>query len=228
MYCDEQISAVVVVEAKGLEVTQMRAPMAGRPVGWRPSRSRAPLAVVDDTPADRPAADTGSFEHLVAEHHAQHRAHLHRVAVRLSGDSDTANDLVQEAFYRALIKFDQFRQGTDVKTWLVRIVTNCFLDRWKHQRVERKAEPELSTAGDAARETADAPIDEIPDATLYAAIQALEPDLRAVVELCYLKEMRYRDAAEQLKVPVSTIGTRLMRARAYLRDLLTNPDAVKP
>jgi RNA polymerase sigma-70 factor (ECF subfamily) len=198
-------------------------------MGWRPSRLRAPLALVDDVPTDKPIADTGNFEQLVVQHHAQHRVHLHRVAVRLSGNADIAHDLVQETFCRALTKFEQFRQGTDVKTWLVRILTNCFLDRCKHQRVERKAEPELATASDAAHAPQEARVDDIPDTRLYAAIEALDPDLRAVVELCYLKEMRYRDAAEQLKVPVSTIGTRLMRARACLRDLLTtSPDAVKP
>jgi len=150
-----------------------------------------------------------------------YRGHLQRVALRLSGNAETAKDLVQETLLRALNRFGQFHRGTHAGSWLVAILTNLFYDELKHQKVERKAEPELAVP--EAVES-DPTISTIADADLYAAVQALEPDLRVVVELCYLKQMRYRDAAEILHLPVSTIGTRLMRARDRLRDLLTIPE----
>jgi RNA polymerase sigma-70 factor (ECF subfamily) len=61
----------------------------------------------------------------------------------------------------------------------------------------------------------------ITDAELYAAISALEPKLREVVELCYIQQMRYREVTAVLNAPMSTVRTRLMRARQRLRELLS-------
>jgi RNA polymerase sigma-70 factor (ECF subfamily) len=189
-------------------------------VGWRASRTAgAQLALVDDM-AREPTADFGE----IAE---QHRALLFRVALRLSGNPEIAKDLVQETLLRGLDRFKQFRVGTDAGTWLVTILTNLFFDQLKHQKVERKAEPELAVP-EAVEHDAESLIAMIPDADLYDAINALDPELRETVELCYLQQMRYREASELLSVPVGTIGTRLMRARARLRVLLTKhqPDGM--
>jgi RNA polymerase sigma-70 factor (ECF subfamily) len=163
--------------------------------------------------------DIEDVKNALIRHHAQYYPHLHRVALRLSGNTDIANDLVQTTWYRALDKFEHFRQDTDLKTWLVRIMTNQFLDSWKHQRLVRRAEPELALmhydpgdAGPLVRESQHAQLD--------AALCALEPELRVVVELCYLKGLRYHEASRLLGVPISTIGTRLKRARDRLRELL--------
>jgi len=133
---------------------------------------------------------------------------------------------VQQTLERALLRFDRFQQGTNLGTWLAKILTNLFLDQIKHEKVVRKAEPELAVHAEADGD----PIDGIADADLYAAIEALDPELRQVVELCYLRQLRYREVAAMLNLPLGTIGTRLMRARVRLRELLipTSPDAVKP
>jgi RNA polymerase sigma-70 factor (ECF subfamily) len=157
----------------------------------------------------------------------QHRTALHRVAMRLSGDAALAEDLVQETLLRALRRFEQFRPGTHPGTWMAAILTNLYFDYLKHQKVERKAEPELARA-EAVED--DPVLGGVADDDLHAAIRSLEPELRRVVELCYLEQMRYREVAAILDVPVGTIGTRLMRARARLRELLTptSLDVVKP
>jgi len=191
--------------------------MISRQPGWRrPRISRAPLALVGSMPpVDFAAIAT------------QHRTALHRVAMRLSGDAALAEDLVQETLLRALRRFEQFRPGTHPGTWMAAILTNLYFDYLKHQKVERKAEPELARA----EEVEDDPVlGGVADDDLYAAIRSLEPELRRVVELCYLEQMRYREVAAILDVPVGTIGTRLMRARARLRELLTptSLDVVKP
>jgi RNA polymerase sigma-70 factor (ECF subfamily) len=196
----------------------MRALAAGRQESWRTSRtSRAPLALVDSMasePQHHGVADFGEIAEL-------HRALLHRVALRLSGNAETAKDLVQETLLRGLRRFDQFQQGRHAGTWLVTILTNLFYDHLKHEKVVRKAEPEL-VVPEAVECDPESTIAVIADADLHAAVQALEPELREVVELCYLKQLRYREVSEILNLPVGTIGTRLMRARARLRVLLTN------
>jgi RNA polymerase sigma-70 factor (ECF subfamily) len=196
----------------------MPALMTGRQVALRQSgATRATLALVDSMASEPPQRHVGDFGEIAE----QHRAHLQRVALRLSGNAEIAKDLVQEALLRGLRRFDQFQHGTHASTWLVTILTNLYFDYLKHQKVERKAEPELAVP-EAVESDSDSTISRIADADLYAAVQALEPELRDVVELCYLKQMRYREVAAVLNLPVGTIGTRLMRARARLRVLLTS------
>jgi len=180
-----------------------------RRAGWQQYLARRPFASVDNMSSE--PSDFGELAEL-------HRANLLRVAFRLSGNAETAKDLVQETLLRAFRRFAQFQRGTHAGNWLVAILTNLFFDQLKHQKVERKAEPKLAAAEAVECDPA---ISTISDADLYAAVQALEPELRDVVELCYLQQIRYRDAAAILNVPVGTIGTRLMRARDRLRDLLT-------
>jgi RNA polymerase sigma-70 factor (ECF subfamily) len=142
---------------------------------------------------------------------------LYRVALRLSGNAETAEDLVQKTLLRAWHRFDQFQQGTHAETWLVAILTNVYLDDIKHLKVVRKAEPELAVREAVECELTSA---DISDTELYDAVHQLDPELREVVELCYFKRMRFHQAAAALNVPVGTIGTRLMRARTRLRELL--------
>lgn len=183
--------------------------------------TRAWLALVDDMASD-PPHDDDDFGELVESH----RDRLHRKAVRLSGNVEAAKDLVQETLLRALQRRAQFRPGSHLETWLMAILTNLFLDRIKHAKVERKAEPELVVLMEVE---CDLTIAEISDADLHAAVQSLEPELREVVELCYLRQMRYREAAAILGVPGGTVATRLMRARQRLRDILTTTrNTVKP
>jgi RNA polymerase sigma-70 factor (ECF subfamily) len=164
-------------------------------------------------PPAEPEADVGAF----AEIAEPHRPMLQRVALRLCGNAEDAKDLVQETLLRGLRRFDQFQQGTHAATWFVAILTNLYLDVLKHEKVVRRAEPELAIA-EAVEATS--MLADIADADLYAAIEKLDPELREVVELCYFKRMRYHEAAVVLGTPAGTIGTRLMRARARLRELL--------
>jgi len=164
--------------------------------------------------ASGPPSGGGGFGEIAE----QHRAMLERVALRLSGNAEIAKDLVQDTLLRGLSRFDQFQSGTHVGSWLVKILTNLYFDQLKHEKVVRNAEPQLMVP-EAVE--CDWTVADIADADLAAAVGALEPDLREVVELCYLEQMRYREVAAVLGVPVGTIGTRLMRARTELRALLT-------
>ncbi len=162
-----------------------------------------------------PPGPPGTFTELATLYEAM----LQRLALHLTGNADTARDLVQDTLLRALRSFDQLQPGTNPAAWLTTILTNLFYDHLKHQKVELRAVPELASLEVVSCDTA---LGTVADSELYAAVEALDPELRAVVQLCYLQQMRYREAAEKLGVPVGTIGTRLLRARARLRELLTS------
>lgn len=157
-----------------------------------------------------------------------HRPVLARIALRLSGNPEVAKDLVQETLVRALGCPDRIRQLSNPVAWLVKILTRLYFDYLKHQRVVTRAEPEI--AASAQHGDDDSLLDNVTDDQLRAAVQALEPELRELVELCYLKQMRYREVAAVLKLPIGTIGSRLMRARERLREYLelASPRVVKP
>jgi RNA polymerase sigma-70 factor (ECF subfamily) len=158
------------------------------------------------------SADAREFRRIIE----QHEDYLVRVARRLCGARDTAEDLVQDTLMRGWSSYGQFKPGTNVRSWLVTILTRLFLDQLKHAKVVRKAEPELRirvVEPDADPQT-------ISDAALWAAVRELEPELRDVLERAYVRGMRYREIASELEIPIGTIGTRLLRARERLRALL--------
>jgi RNA polymerase sigma-70 factor (ECF subfamily) len=184
----------------------------------------APRASEESMASEQPQTAANAFAEIVEAH----RALLHRVAVRLSGNAEAAKDLVQETLYRAWRYFDQLREGSNAATWLITIMTNVFYDQLRHELVKRKAMPALEIYWEPVE--CDPTISDISDADLHSAIEELEPDLRDVVELCDLKQMKYREASELLNVASGTIGSRLTRARARLRTLITDRtrDVVKP
>ena len=154
-----------------------------------------------------------------------HEVHLSRTALRLSGNAEIARDLVQETLVRAWESFAQFTSGSNARAWLVTILMRLFYDQLKHARVISKAEPEIRTLEPAA---CDLVPQQIPDAQLWAAVDALEPGLRGVVERCYVQDMTYKAIAEELRLPIGTIGTRLRRAREQLKLLLDTGDLRAP
>lgn len=166
---------------------------------------------------DDDAEDVHAFQAIAVEH----EDYLVRIARRLSGNPDAARDLTQETFTRGWTSYRQFKPGTNVRSWLATILTRTFLDQLKHAKVVRKAEPELQTL-EVVESDAEPP--QVTDAALWAAVDKLEPELREVVERAYLRQMRYREIATELNVPIGTIGTRLKRARDRLRALLAAPD----
>jgi RNA polymerase sigma-70 factor (ECF subfamily) len=165
--------------------------------------------------APDPALNVGEFGELAQ----QHREHLHLVALRLAGDRDVAKDLVQETLVRALFHFSEYVQGTNARAWLVTILTRLYLDQRKHEKVVTEAGPRIVTMELVERDI-DLTTPNISDATLWRAVDSLEPGLRQIVELRYAQQLTYREIASRLGLTVGTVGTRLMRAHDQLRRLL--------
>ena len=168
--------------------------------------------------------DLAVFEDLVS----RYQAAMYRVAYRLTGNHDDAQDLVQEALFEAFRNFDRFERGTRFDRWLFRIMTNRHIDRVR--RSGRLAVVSLDQGDDAeGREQAwdpadedgdpaDALLEDIVDERLQRALNALPEDYRQVVVLADIEELSYEEVARIVRCPVGTVRSRLHRARAMLRD----------
>jgi RNA polymerase sigma-70 factor (ECF subfamily) len=147
----------------------------------------------------------------------QHRSYLLGLAVRLSGNSAVAEDLVEDTFHRARRRSGELRPDSPVRAWLAMILTRRFLDHNKHDHVVESAMAKRSTDDDTAND----PIPpEISHAALRDAIERLEPELREIIE-CHLAGMSYKQIAAELRIPIGTVASRMERARDRLKELLT-------
>jgi RNA polymerase sigma-70 factor (ECF subfamily) len=176
--------------------------------------------------------DVDLFAHLV---HA-HREKLYRVAYRMTGDADDAQDLLQDALLEAYGSFRRFRRGTYFDKWLYRIMTNTFIDRQRHRkRAGKTVSLDAPTSGDEsdipAREIADWESDpegqylkDVFTEPLQKALDALPPEFRMVMILADVEEFSYEEISEMMGTPVGTVRSRLHRARSMVRNRLTKAD----
>ncbi len=153
-----------------------------------------------------------------------HADALYNFARHLSHDPVAAEDLVQEAYARALAAAEQFAEGTNLKAWLFRILRNAFIDLYR--RAERaQTQAGLDTVGDDRGPAADggaAPRQEreVMGRELEQALLTLSDDARAAV-LLDLEGFTEAEIAETLGCAVGTVKSRLFRARAALRERLS-------
>jgi RNA polymerase sigma-70 factor (ECF subfamily) len=151
-------------------------------------------------------------------------ASLYNHAFWLTHNHAEAEDLVQETFTKALRAFDSFQSGTNFKAWIFRILRNTFLTTRTGIAAARTVflEDHPSTLDTAA--TDPTPEDNLirldNQAALHAALEQLQPPLREALLLCDVEEMKYKDIAVILDVPIGTVMSRVSRARRTLRQLL--------
>jgi RNA polymerase sigma-70 factor (ECF subfamily) len=149
---------------------------------------------------------------------------LYNHASWLTRDQAEAEDLVQETFTKALRAFDSFEPETNFKAWIFRILRNTFLTTRTGIAVASTVFLEdHPTALDtpAAEPTPEAILIRLDnEAALHAALEQLPTQLREVLLLCDVEEIKYKDIALILDVPIGTVMSRLSRARRTLRQLL--------
>jgi RNA polymerase sigma-70 factor (ECF subfamily) len=158
---------------------------------------------------------------------------LYNVASWLSRNPTDAEDLVQETFLKALRGFDSFEQGSNFKAWIFRILRNTYLTSRSGLAAlrtvsldEELAEqtgsgPSLYPEGAIDRQTPEIHLLHLTDrAALQSAMDKLPPLLLEVVLLCDVEEMKYKEIAAVLDIPIGTVMSRIARARASLRTLL--------
>ena len=172
-----------------------------------------------DAPADTPAWATPTWEQVVREHSAR----VYRLAYRLSGNAQDAEDLTQDTFIRVFRSLSSFSPGT-FEGWLHRITTTLFLDMVRRrQRIRFDALPE-----DTERIAGSAPspeqvyADTHLDPQVQAALDALPPDFRVAVVLCDIEGLSYEEIAATLGIKLGTVRSRIHRGRVQLRQALAH------
>lgn len=160
-----------------------------------------------------------------------HAPRVYRLAYRLTGNRQDAEDLAQETFVRVFRSLDTFVPGT-IGGWLHRITTNLFLDQARRKsriRFDGLAEDaEAKIPGTAPGPERSFEYNNL-DVDIQAALEALSPEFRAAVVLCDLEGLSYEEVAEALNVKLGTVRSRIHRGRGMLREKLAhrNP-AVRP
>ncbi len=158
---------------------------------------------------------------------------LYGAAMRMTKNPADAADLVQETFVKAFAAFAQFEQGTNLKAWLYRILTNTFINVYrKKQRdpyqgtIDELEDWQLGGAESATSTTtrsaeAEA-IDRMPASAVKDALQSIPEDFRLAVYFADVEGFAYQEIADIMKTPVGTVMSRLHRGRRLLRDLLAD------
>ena len=155
---------------------------------------------------------------------------VYRVARHLVGSREEAEDLMQEAYARAFRSWQSFRPGTNLRAWLLRILTNLNIDRGR--KLQRTPDTQPLEEGDyfLYNKLEESVGDESPDEervverlsqdSVVSALSAVPHDFRDVVVLVDIGDFSYADAAQILDIPIGTVMSRLHRGRRLLKTRL--------
>lgn len=159
---------------------------------------------------------------------------LYGMALRLTRNPTRAEDLVQDTYVKAFRHWALFQEGTNLKAWLFKILTNTFFNDYKKKTREGAtvdydevqdfslalAAPEESEEIDRGGMPLDAYLKEVMDEEVLRALDELREPFRSAVILVDIEEFSYQDAADILGTQIGTVRSRLFRGRAFLMERL--------
>ncbi len=174
--------------------------------------------------------DTKRYERIFEEEFLPQIDALYTFAYHLTYNEEDANDLVQETYLKAYRFIDKYKEGTNAKAWLFKILKNAFINQYRRKTKQptqvdyeditsyQESDEESSIAGyaDLREEMFQSMMgDEITN-----AINALPVDFRVVILLCDIEGFTYEEISKILDIPIGTVRSRLHRARNMLKDKL--------
>jgi RNA polymerase sigma-70 factor, ECF subfamily len=162
-----------------------------------------------------------------------HLDQLYAAALRMTRNPADAEDLVQETYVKAFTNFHQYTDGTNLRAWMFRILTNTFINNYRKKQREPlqqaadeiedwqqlRAEAHMSTGLRSAETEA---LDRLPDTAVVHALSQVPEEFRVAVYLADVEGFAYKEIAEMMSTPVGTVMSRLHRGRKLLRVLLAD------
>lgn len=169
-----------------------------------------------------------------------HTQALYGMAVKLTRNERDAEDLVQDTLVKAFKHFDSFKEGTNCRAWLYRILTNTFINKYRRKQhenayiesviqecasgelIEQQPTPEttlekMNVPTENKRSLLFSLSDEV-----FKALNAISDDFKAIIIMADLEDFSYREISEKLNIPMGTVMSRLCRGRRLLRNMLTD------
>jgi len=172
-------------------------------------------------------ADQATFEQEALQYARQ----LYSAAMRMTRNPADAEDLVQETYLKAYRAFHTFEEGTNLKAWLYRILTNTFINKYRKES-RRPSEVDLGdvedlymyrrigSSGELSRTTEDRVLDGLVEEDIKRAVEDLPENFRIPVLLADLEGFSYKEIAEILDIPIGTVMSRLHRGRKAMQKAL--------
>lgn len=157
---------------------------------------------------------------------------LYSAAMRMTRNPSDAEDLVQETYLKAYRGFERFQEGTNLKAWMYRILTNSYINRYR-QKQRRPDESDIADVedmylyrrlggenSDIGSSAEDAFLNSVTDTAVKTAIEALPENFRIAVLLADVEGFAYKEIAEILEIPIGTVMSRIHRGRKALEKHL--------
>jgi RNA polymerase sigma-70 factor (ECF subfamily) len=174
-------------------------------------------------------ADQADFERDALQYSRQ----LYSAAMRMARNPADAEDLVQETYLKAYRAYHTFQEGTNLKAWLYRILTNTYINKYRKES-RRPNEVDLGDVEDlylyrrlgsedtaeVSRTTEDRVLDGLVESDIKAAVEELPENYRLPVLLADLEGFSYKEIAEILDIPIGTVMSRLHRGRKAMQKRL--------
>ena len=174
-------------------------------------------------------ADQADFERDALQYNRQ----LYSAAMRMTRNPADAEDLVQETYLKAYRAYHTFTEGTNLKAWLYRILTNTYINKYRKDS-RRPNEVDLGTVEDlylyrrigseasaeAARTTEERVLDGLVESDIKEAVEDLPETFRMPVLLADLEGFSYKEIAKILDIPIGTVMSRLHRGRKAMQKRL--------
>ena len=178
---------------------------------------------------DRKGALKAEFERVALPQ----LSHIYTSAFYLTRDKTEAEDLVQETYLRALRFFDKFQPGTNCRAWLLSILRNLFINRYRQKRkepekvdwekIEQVYESMVEQGEKAERDNPENQlISRLMDEEVERALRELSEEYRMAIVLVDIEELSYEEAAKVMECAIGTVRSRVSRGRRMLQVALRN------